>query len=289
MGGALVVPSLARSAAPRVVTIGGGVTETVFALGRGADVAGADAASLYPAAAEALPKLSYPKALTAEALLRLRPDILLVTDEAGPKSALDAAAEAGATLVRLPEVRRVDDIPAGVRLIAEAIGERARGAAMADAMSDDLARIGADLAGVGPRRRALALLGAPDANVLIAAGRGSTAGFALAFAGADNAAETISGWSWITPDDARKLDPDAVVTLSGDGPVSLERALAAPCMRDTSAARARRVAMVDALAFGGFGPRAAHAIHAVASRIYPEARLSPLPARRWAPLETAAL
>lgn len=288
-GAALAAPSLARAAQPRIVAIGGGVTETVFALGRGRDVVATDSGSLYPLAAAALPKLSYQKGLAAREALERRPDIVLVADEAGPKAALDEIAASGAAYLRLPEARSAGDVVAGVRMIAEAIGERARGEALADALAADLALVGEGLRGVTTRRRALVLLGSPDADMLIAAGRGSPAAIALGFAGADNAAEHISGWSWIAPPSVRALDAEAVVTLCSGAPPTLERVLAAPAVRDTAAGRDGRVATVDSLAFTGFGPRTAHALHAAASRIYPEARFAPLPARRWSEAETASL
>lgn len=287
-GVALAAPSVLRAASPRIVTVGSGVTETVFALGRGRDVIAADAASLHSLGAAALPKFSYPKGLSAGEVLGHRPDIVLVADEAGPKAALDEVAAAGVRYLRLPEPRRIDDIAAGVRLIAEAIGEPTRGDALADALASDLALVGDGMREVTIRRRALVLLGSPDANMLIAAGRGSPAAIALGFAGAENAAERIEGWSWIAPSAAQKLDPEAVVALSSE-PLSPARVLAAPVVRNTAAARDRRVAAVDAAAFTGFGPRAAHAIHAVASKIYPETRFAPLPARPWMEAETAAL
>lgn len=287
-GAALGAPAVLRAAPPRIVTVGGGVTETVFALGRGRDVVATDAASLYPRVAAGTPKLAYAKGLDAESLLARRPDIVLVADEAGPRAALDEIAASGVRYLRLPEARAMADLPSGVRSIAQAIGEPARGEVLADAMAADLAAVAEGLRGVATRRRALVLLGRPDARMLLTAGRGSPAGLALGLAGADNAAERISGWSWISPADAEGLDPEVVVALASE-PMSPERVLAAPAVRDTPAGREGRVAVVDAQAFTGFGPRAAHAIHAAASRIYPEARLAPLPARRWGEIETAAL
>lgn len=278
----LAAPMQAKSAAPRILTIGSGVTETVFALGRGRDVVATDATSVYPAAAAALPKITYPKMLAAEQVLAHRPDIVLVADEAGPRAAFDALSASGVRFVRLPEARTRTDIVAGIRLIAWAIGETANGEAMAQAMAEDLAAIGEGLRHVGVRRRAIALLGSTDAYRLIVAGRGSPAGIALGFAGAENVADGISGWSWLAPTDARDLAPEVVVSISKSATVSLERVLASPSLRDTPAGRDRRVAMIEELPFTGFGPRSAHAIHAVASQIYPETRFPPLPSRRWA-------
>ena len=287
--GLLATPSIVRGARPRIVTIGCGVTETVFALGRGSDVVATDATSLHPPAAATLPKVTFPKALTADEVLAHRPDIVLVADEAGPRATLDALAASGARYLRLPEAKRMSDIADDVRRIAGAVGETAAGEALARTLAEDLAAVEEGLAAVSTRRRALALLGAPDAYRLIAAGRGSPAAIALGFAGADNAAERISGWSWIEPTMVHDLDPEIVVSISGSEVFSRERILASPAVRETAAGRDRRVAMIDEMAFTGFGPRSAHAIHAVASQIYPEARLPPLPSRRWAEVAITAL
>lgn len=283
----LQAPAIARAAAPRIVTIGCGVTETVFALGRGGDVVATDAAS-FLAEATGLPKLNYPKGLSAAEVLALRPDVVLVADEAGPKAALDEIAASGARYLRLPEPQRAADVPAGLRLIAEAIGESRGGAALADWTAAGLACVEEGLRGVSSRRRAVALLGAPDAYRLIVGGRGSPAGIALGFAGAENAAEAIAGWSWIAPEAVRDLDPEAVVSLSSDEPAPLSRVLAAPGLAATAACRHERVALVETAAFAGFGPRTAQAVHAVASRIYPEIAFAPPPERRWPAVRTAA-
>lgn len=287
-GGVLAAPSVLRGEAPRIVTIGSGVTETVFALGRGHDVVAVDAASLYPRAAARLPKVSYPKLLSAEEVRLSRPDIVLVADEAGPAGALGEIAR-GSAFLRLPEARRPDDVAAGLRLIATALGEQARGEALADLVSADFAAVDDGLRAVTTRRRALVLLGAPDGRMLIAAGRGSPAAIALGFAGAENAAATVSGWTWMAPAAARDLDPDAFVALSGASAASPETVLAAPVARGTSAGRDRRVAVVDGSAFTGFGPRSGLAVRQVASRIYPEANFSPAPSRLSSEPEIAGL
>ncbi len=54
----LPILSAATAAAPqRVVTLGGDVTEIVFALGQGGDIACDDQTSLYPSAATRLPQV----------------------------------------------------------------------------------------------------------------------------------------------------------------------------------------------------------------------------------------
>ena len=72
----------------RVITIGGSLTEIVYALDSQALLVGSDTTSYYPEAAEELPKVGYQRTLSAEGILSLDPDLVIVTEEAGPPAVL---------------------------------------------------------------------------------------------------------------------------------------------------------------------------------------------------------
>ena len=65
--------------AARIVSIGGTVTEIVYLLGEEQQLVGTDTSSLYPAAAAALPQVGYQRTLSAEGVLSLHPDKVLIT------------------------------------------------------------------------------------------------------------------------------------------------------------------------------------------------------------------
>ena len=54
----------------RIVTLGGTITEIVFALGAGERVVGVDASSSFPETVNQLPKVAYHRRLSAEACSR---------------------------------------------------------------------------------------------------------------------------------------------------------------------------------------------------------------------------
>src|ERR1700722_3312080 len=62
----------------RVIVVGGALAEVVSTL------VATDTTCTYPAAARELPKVGYQRALSAEGLLSLRPDLILASAEAGP-------------------------------------------------------------------------------------------------------------------------------------------------------------------------------------------------------------
>ena len=75
--------SLAAESYPEahnIITIGGPVTETVFALGEGDRVVARDTTSLYPEEVNALPDVGYMRQLSAEGVLSLGPDLIITRE-----------------------------------------------------------------------------------------------------------------------------------------------------------------------------------------------------------------
>ena len=73
----------------RIVTIGGPITEAVYALGLGANVVGTDQSSIYPAEILEKPRLSYFRQTSAEGVLSLSPTLVVALDESGPPGVLE--------------------------------------------------------------------------------------------------------------------------------------------------------------------------------------------------------
>ncbi len=103
-GGALLLAGVpfgaaARTGQRRVIVVGGALAEIVYALDAQSTPQGVlvatDTTCTFPAAASALPKVGYQRALSAEGLLSLRPDLILASSEAGPPGALSQVKQAG--------------------------------------------------------------------------------------------------------------------------------------------------------------------------------------------------
>ncbi|HDR9813838.1 TPA: ABC transporter substrate-binding protein, partial [Burkholderia cenocepacia] len=108
----------APAAPKRVIVIGGALAETAFALG-GAEtqryrLVGADTTCTYPDAAKRLPKVGYQRALSAEGLLSLRPDLVLASAEAGPPTAIAQVKGAGVAVTTFDERHDVESVRAKI-------------------------------------------------------------------------------------------------------------------------------------------------------------------------------
>ena len=84
----LLLPQVGRAADRRIVVVGGALTEIAFALGQGESVVAVDSTSFFPMRAAELPRIGYMRALPPEGILSLRPDLLVLSSEAGPPAPL---------------------------------------------------------------------------------------------------------------------------------------------------------------------------------------------------------
>ena len=70
---------------PGIIAIGGSITEIIYALGAEDKLVAVDSTSMYPASAlERHPDVGYMRALSAEPVLSVNPDVILAIDDAGP-------------------------------------------------------------------------------------------------------------------------------------------------------------------------------------------------------------
>lgn len=260
--------SRARAAdpgAPRVVTVGGALTEIVYALGAEALLVGTDTTSLYPEAARATPKVGYARALSAEGVLSLRPTVLIATAEAGPPAVLAQLEAAGVRLVRGDGGHSIDALLRNVRTVGAALGRSEQARKLAAQVEQQWRATAARIAPRTPAPRVLFVLSHVATNVQVA-GEGTAAAAMIALAAARNALTGFSGYRPLTAEAAVAAAPEFVLTTT-QGAEALggaEGLLAQRGLALTPAARARRVLALDALYLLGFGPRTPQAVAEVA-------------------------
>jgi iron complex transport system substrate-binding protein len=279
---AAAIDSATAAAAPqRIVSIGGAITEIVFALGEGAQVAAVDTTSLYPAAATALPKVGYLRQLATEGILALKPDLILADADAGPPNVLDQLQRMGTPLRHFTGAHAAASIAPKIRFVGAALARTAEAERMAIAFTADLAAVDAAVKPL-PRPKVLFVMAA-GANGLRGAGRGTAAAEVIARAGAVNAFDAVEGYKPISPEAGLTADPDCLLmmtqTLQALGGAPALAAL--PGLAHLRAVRDGRILAFDGDYLLGLGPRTAHALRGLAAKLHPDAALPALPARPW--------
>jgi iron complex transport system substrate-binding protein len=254
----------------RIVTIGGAVTEIVYALGFGDRVIAVDITSTYPAAAtKSKPSVGYMRALSPEGVLALAPKIILAIEGSGPKDAVEVLSRASVPFVVVPEGYDEASVLRKVRFVAQALGVPEKGEAMAKQIAEDFAAVTA-----------------MRAKITIAGEHTSAEGI-FKLAGVDNAIRGLHGYKPATPEATQAAQPQAVVTLfERNHGLGEDVMFALPAFAGTPAAREKRLISIPSY-YLSFGPRAAHAAQKLAASVYPELALPQLPPRPWTEAETA--
>lgn len=280
---ALLLPATAVTAEPRIVTLGGSITEIAYALGVGRQVVAVDTTSRHPAAVEALPKVGYLRTLSAEGILSLRPDVVVGLEEAGPPQTLVQLRDSGAVLRLVPDHYSADSVIEKINLVAGLFGAGERGQALASAVASDLAQVRGALSSVRQRPRVLFLLAASRGSPM-AAGSETAAEAMIGLAGGENAVSGYKGYKPLSIEAAVAFAPDAIVMMqhSLDQLGGPDVVLNLPGIAATPAGQARRLIAYDGLYLLGFGPRTAHAVRDLAQALHPGLKLPDLPARAWA-------
>lgn len=195
----------------RIVTIGGDVTQIVFALQAGDRVVARDSTSLHPEAVTALPNVGYMRQLSAEGILSMRPTLVLASALAQPSTVLDQVAGRGVRVVTVPEPQMVDGISAKIQAIAGALDVASRGEALVQQVKQQLAAVPPQLASA----RMLFILSHSGMGAM-AAGQSTAADAAFRAAGLQNAMQGFNRYQPLSQEGVVASQPDWVV-ITSDG------------------------------------------------------------------------
>lgn len=252
---ALSAASANAAEAPRVVTLGGSLTEIVYALDKQSTLVGVDQSSSYPQAAQQLPQVGYYRNFSVEGVAGLKPTLILSSDQAGPPEALQKLQQLGPRVVVLPSATTIEALEQRIRGIATELSAGDRGEAL-------IANIHASLNTAKPEKapRALMLMGR-DSH-LQGAGKNTAADAVLVLAGAENVLSAQQGYKPLSPEALVALAPDVIVTttMTVDSVGGRDKLFASPGISLTPAARQGRIVIMDDLLLLGFGPRLPEAL-----------------------------
>jgi len=239
----------------RIVSVGGAATETVFALGVGGAVVGVDTSSVFPKMAQTLPQVGYQRTLSAEGILSLKPDLVILAATAGPTAAIEQLEKMGVPLLRLQEGYSIGATTARIRQIGEALGRGTEAEELCKEVEREAAAV---LPPQNPPPRVLFVMSAGSGAPMVA-GSGTAADAVIELSGGKNVGSSFGGYKQLSPEALVTLDPEIIVTTSrtmqGHAPGELLQGLSL-----TTAGKTNRLVVMDDLYLLGFGPRTGAAL-----------------------------
>jgi iron complex transport system substrate-binding protein len=189
----------------RVVSLAPSVTDIVVALGLTDRLVGVSRFDHAPEVKD-LPRVGGFLDPSVEAVVALRPDLVLWLTDGGALPAVSRIAELGIPVLALPVVS-VDDVLASCRAVGRALGEPAAGERLSHALEASLARVRERAARL-PVRRVLLVVGREP---LVVAGPGSYPDELIRAVGGRNVVEGGVAWPVFPLERAAALDPDVVI------------------------------------------------------------------------------
>ncbi len=269
---ALAADSPSPSGTVRILSLGGDVTEILYALGQSDKIVAVDTTSLFPASALKDKKsVGYLRTLSAEGVLSVNPTLIIASEQAGPPEVVKAIKGGGVQYVDIEEKQTAEGVPDKVRRIGRIIGAEADAQKLAAKIEADFAALDNDRKQIKERKKALFILAVQNGRATIG-GTGTGADAILQLAGIDNAAAGVSGYKPVSDEQLAELAPDAVIVMTrGDGDRHTGNlALSLPGLSQSPAAKNKRLVEMDGQYLLGFGPRAPSAAHDLMNALYSE-------------------
>lgn len=258
----------------RVASVGGSITEIVYALGEEKSLVARDSTSVYPEAAFKLPDVGYMRALSPEGVLSVNPSGILALEGSGPKEAVDVLKKASIPFINVPEGFSHKGIIDKIRVVGKALDVEAKAEALAKEVDGQLSEAEALTKDIpaDQRKRVLFILSMQGGKIL-ASGSNTAADGIIAMAGGVNAVEGYSGYKQLTDEAAITAKPDMILMMDREGQLAIDdsQIYGHPAIASTPAGQARKVIRMDGAYLLGFGPRTAGAVKDLAAALYGDA------------------
>jgi iron complex transport system substrate-binding protein len=254
----------------RIVSIGGAITEILYALGLEDRLAGVDSTSLFPTAAlRDKPNVGYMRQLSAEGVLGLNPSLVLAMQGSGPKETMDVLESAKVPLVLVPETFSEQGLVEKIKLVGHAMGADKRAECLTAAVTDDLAQLRELRAKVTKPVRVMFVMSLLNGRAM-AAGQKTAANEIIALAGGVNAIDGYEGYKIINDEAIIAAKPDVVLSIQrGKDSVDAEAVYVHPAFALTPVAANKAFISMEGLYLLGFGPRTAAAARDLSIKLYP--------------------
>ncbi|MTI00180.1 hemin ABC transporter substrate-binding protein [Roseibium sp. RKSG952] len=263
----VITPAQAAEEAPqRIVSVGGAVTEIVYALGEEDRLVARDTTSIFPQDAAALPDVGYIRALSPEGVLSVGPDLILLLEGSGPPETVELLQKAGIPIASIPEAFTAEGIAEKVLAVGEALGKQDQAADLAAGVKADLSEAHSQADGKAAHVKVLFVLSTQGGRIL-ASGTDTAADGILKLAGAQNAMQAFSGYKPLSDEAILQAAPDVILMMDRTGDHEGADIFEHPSVAATPAGLNKRIIRMNGQYLLGFGPRTAGAVSELASAL----------------------
>ena len=254
----------------KIITVGGAITETVYALGYWENVVATDPSSTFPPQVFRMPRVPYVRNLTSEGLLSLNSTLIIASDEAKPESAIQQIRDAGTPVLLVDDSKSLDGVIQKIEVIGAALGAKEKAKELVQ-QNESFYKKADDLRNtLNSRPRVMFVLETRNGGSFMVAGSETGADKMLSLAGAENVFNSISGYRPVSNEAILSANPDYVLVFDSRFDEINKGLQGTPGVNMISAVIKEQVIGIDGNFILGFGPRFGEAIISLMDTLHPE-------------------
>ncbi|SFN28510.1 iron complex transport system substrate-binding protein [Chryseobacterium oleae] len=235
----------------KIVTLSGGVTEIVSALGHEKEIVGTDVTSTYPETLKATAKgLGHVRSMTIEPIMAVNPTLILASEKDINPELMTKIKSSGIKVEVFKQDYTVEGTKKLIADVAKAVGNTDY-----QKLND---KIDADLKQIQPiAKKPKVLFIYARGNMLMVSGTKTPMDALISLAGGQNAVTDFEDFKPLTPEAVVKANPDVLFFFSTglEGAGGNEGALKMPGVAQTNAGKNKKIIAMDGGLVSGFGPR----------------------------------
>lgn len=234
----------------RLISIGGDVTEILYAIGAEKNIIGRDSTSTVPQIVEKLPDVGYMRQLNTEGILALKPTHIIATSVAQPSIVLEQLQSAGVKVDKVPLQYSVEGVVEKILKLGELTQRQPQAVELAEKFANEVKAIPNSSLDVS----VLFVINRAGGNQM-AAGKETVADTAIRLIGAKNAMGNAMRFAPISQEGVIAANPDLLVLTSQSlkSFASPDDVWKLPGLAHTNAGKHKRLVVVDDIAFMAFG------------------------------------
>ncbi|QXJ22333.1 ABC transporter substrate-binding protein [Actinomadura graeca] len=252
------------------VNLYGSLAEIVHGLGLGGRLVGRDVSTTFPAARRLPLVTAQGHDLSAEAILKLDPSVVITDRSIGPPEVLAQLRRSGIPVVLVDDEETLTAIGPHITAVAAALGVPAAGRELAARVDREIRAAARPASGDRPKVAFLYVRG--NAGVYLVGGKGAGPDAMIEAAGGADAGSALglSGFRPLTSEGMINAAPDVLLVLSAGlrSVGGVDGLLRLPGVAQTPAGRNRRIVDVDDGTLLSFGSRTAETIGALAAAVH---------------------
>ncbi len=253
----------------KIISIGGAVTETLYALDLGNNIQAVDVTSTFPETVHALPKLGHVSNISFEALLNYEPDVVVATQDPAGTALYKQIEGTQLQLDLIDAPTSIEGTQNMITSIGKIFNKEEDAVIINNSIDEDLNLLDQYLETIEQKPKVLFLY-ARGSDMLMVAGKETSADYMINLAGGINAVNEFNDFKPLSPEAAITANPDVILVFdSGLQSLNgLDGVLALPGISETKAAKEKKVVAMEGHYLLGFGPRIGKAALDLAKSIH---------------------